>query len=559
MPLPRISSEETEEKFLDKMKMIKDEELERHTSEKAVALGFSYVDLREFPISPEAITVIREEKSQKLNVVCFFYNREEFRIGFSDEKKIEAIKVLSEELKEKLHANGALYFISQNSFLRAFKVYKTIPKIKEITSGVKIAPEDIKKFQEEIKDFTEVQEKIKKISLTDLMTLIIAVALQANSSDVHIEAGEKDVKLRFRIDGILHDVASIKKEDWSKIISRIKLISKLKLNVSDKPQDGRFTIYLESINIDVRVSTLPTAYGESAVMRILSSGVQGLDFENLGLRKKAYADLQKEIKKPNGMIITTGPTGSGKTTTLYSILKKLNSPDIKIITLEDPVEYKLAGINQSQIDKGKDYTFAKGLRSILRQDPDVVMVGEIRDDETADIAINAALTGHLVVSTIHTNSAAGAIPRFLALNAKPYLLAPSLNVVLGQRLLRRLCPECKEEYIPTDEEKAEVEKTLAAIPSNSLENPPSFDQIKFYKGRGCIKCQNIGYKGRVGIYEVMVITEEIRAKILEAKDISEYAIEQMGQKSGMLTMRQDGLLKVIECVTTLEEVFRVTK
>lgn len=569
MPLPKISTEETAEKFSDKMKMIKDEELEKYTSDKASLLSFSYIDLREFPISPEAITAIHEEKAQELGVVCFFYNREEFRLGFFDEKKIEEIKILQEELREKLRANGALYFISKNSFLRAFKIYKTIPKIKEISTGVKIEPAHIKKFQEEIKDFRDMQDKIQKISLTDLITLIIAVALQANSSDVHIEAEEKDIKVRFRIDGILHDVASIKKEDWSKIISRIKLISKLKINVADKPQDGRFTIYLESGNIDVRVSTLPTAYGESAVMRILSSGVQGLDFENLGLRKKAFDDLQKEIKKPNGMIITTGPTGSGKTTTLYSILKKLNSPDIKIITLEDPVEYKLAGINQSQVDQYKGYTFAKGLRSILRQDPDVVMVGEIRDDETADIAINAALTGHLVVSTIHTNSASGAIPRFLALNARSYLLAPALNVVIGQRLLRKLCQECKEEYDITPEEKAEAEKTLSEIPANSLENLPQpliskegrkfFDSLKFYKGKGCAKCQNIGYKGRVGIYEVMVVNEEIRAKILEAKDISEYAIEQLAQKSGMLTMRQDGLLKAIEGVTTLDEVFRVTK
>ncbi len=290
MQLHRVSSEETEEKFLDKMKMIKDEELEKYTSEKASVLGFSYIDLREFPISPEAIIVIHEEKSEELNVVCFFYNREEFRIGFSDEKKIEEIKILLEELKERLRANGALYFISENSFSRAFKVYKTIPKIKKISTGVKIDPSDIKKFQEEIKDFTELQDKIQKISLTDLMTVIIAVALQANSSDVHIEAEEKDVKLRFRIDGILHDVASINKEDWPKIISRIKLISKLKLNVSDKPQDGRFTIFLESGNIDVRVSCLPTSYGESVVMRILSSGVQGLDFENLCLRKKAESD-----------------------------------------------------------------------------------------------------------------------------------------------------------------------------------------------------------------------------------------------------------------------------
>ncbi|MFH0854468.1 MAG: GspE/PulE family protein [bacterium] len=561
MFLPQVSSEEIKEKFHDKIKKIKDEELEKYTNEKASVLGLQYIDLIQFPISPDAISVIEEEQAIQTGVVCFFYNREEFRIGFYNENNFDQVNELLKKLKMKLRANGELYFISENSFLKALKVYKAIPKIKKPSLGVKISGEDISRFKEDVNDFRKLEDKIKDVSLTDLMTLIIASALQARSSDIHIEAEEQDVKVRFRIDGILHDTAGIEKEKWPKLIARIKLISKLKLNIENKPQDGRFTIFLTEGNIDVRVSTLPTAFGESVVMRLLTSGAQGLTFKKLGLRKKAFNDLSREIKKPNGMIITTGPTGSGKTTTLYSCVKELNSPDIKIITLEDPIEYKLSGINQSQIDAAKGYTFAKGLRSILRQDPDVVMVGEIRDDETADIAINAALTGHLVISTIHTNSASGAIPRFLALNAKPYLLTPALNVIIGQRLIRRICTHCKKECEISEDEKEEVKKALAEIPKNSEESIPCdfIANLKFYKGEGCEKCQNLGYMGRIGIYEVMVVDEEIKLCILEAKDISEYNIQKIAQKNGMITMRQDGILKAMEGITSLEEVFRATK
>lgn len=559
MNLPKISSDETLEKFQQKMKKIEDDELERFTQEKAQILGLGYINLKDFPITTESVALIDENEARAESMVCFFYNGEELRIGTTSEDKIEVAEKMLLKLKNKLRANGVLYLISENSFYKALEVYKTIPKIKRVKVGVEITARDIEKFQEDIKSFSQIKKKIEEVSLTDLITLMIASALEMRASDIHIEAEEEDVKLRFRIDGILHDVANIKKEDWPKIISRIKLISKLKLNVGTRPQDGRFTIFSQDGNIDVRVSALPTTWGESVVMRILSSAIQGLKFENLGLRQKAFNDLTNEIKKPNGMIITTGPTGSGKTTTLYAIINKLNSSDRKIITLEDPIEYKLQGINQSQIDAQKNYTFAKGLRSILRQDPDVVMVGEIRDDETADIAINAALTGHLVISTIHTNSAAGAIPRFMALNAKPYLLAPALNAVIGQRLLRRICPDCKKEYAPTQEELEEFKKILAEIPQNSGEKIPSFEEIKFYKGEGCSKCQNLGYKGRIGIYEIMVVTEEIKQKILEAKDISEYTIQKVAQSFGMLTMRQDGILKVIDGITTLDEVLRVTK
>ncbi len=541
------------------MKAIKDDDLERYTDEKAAMMGIPYINLQSFPISPDAVSLISEEAAQEMGAVCFFYTREEFRIGFYNEHNFADIKEMIEELKDKTGANGMAYLISKNSFLRAVKVYGTIPKPHKISMGVKITEEDINKYRSGINDMEQLRNKIKEVSLTELITLIIASSLQMKASDVHIEAEEHGIKLRFRIDGILHDVADIDKNDWPKIISRIKLISKLKLNVSNRPQDGRFAILLKDGDIDVRVSALPTTWGESVVMRILSSLAQGLNFENLGLRKKAFEDLGREIKKPNGMIITTGPTGSGKTTTLYAILNKLNCEGTKIITLEDPIEYKLEGINQSQVDQYKGYTFAKGLRSILRQDPDIVMVGEIRDDETADIAINAALIGHLVISTIHTNSAAAAIPRFMALNSKPYLLAPALNAVIGQRLLRRICPYCREEYMLSDEEREEVKNAISAIPENAKEKAPPLDEIKFYKPRGCEKCNNLGYQGRIGIYEVMIINEEIKQIILDAKNISEFNIQKVAQGFGMITIRQYGVLKAMEGITTLEEVFRVTK
>ncbi len=292
-------------------------------------------------------------------------------------------------------------------------------------------------------------------------------------------------------------------------------------------------------------------------MRLLRGSSVGLEFESLGLRGKAFEDLKRETERPNGMIISTGPTGSGKTTTLYAVLNKLNDKETKIITLEDPVEYRLAGISQSQIDTSRDYTFAKGLRSILRQDPDIVMVGEIRDMETAEIAIQAALTGHLVISTIHTNSAAGAIPRFLSMGAKPFLLAPALNAVVGQRLVRRIHDGCKEEIRLDETTLARVKEVLSQIPANSGQQK-DFGTLRFYHGKGCNDCYHLGYKGRVGIYEVMSMNKEIEGKIL-AGEISEYTIQEIAVKNGMVTMVQDGLLKALDGITTVEEVFQAAE
>ena len=401
------------------------------------------------------------------------------------------------------------------------------------------------------------QEKFANVSVTDVLSLMIAAALKINSSDIHVEAEENGIAVRYRIDGILHDVATLPKDQWKRFVSRIKLLSALKINVNDRPQDGRVTLALGSGNLDVRVSTMPTIHGESVVMRILHSGSKGVTFDELGLRGAAYDRLKREVERPNGMIITTGPTGSGKTTTLYGILRTLNKPGVKIITLEDPIEIKMDGINQSQVDISKDYTFAKGLRSILRQDPDICMVGEIRDLESAEIAIQAALTGHLMLSTIHTNSASGAIPRFLSMGVKPFLLAPALNAVIGQRLVRRICQFCMEEEQLDAEKLDRVKKLLSELP-DSEKNNVDLNNLHFYKGKGCEKCSGLGYKGRIGIYEIFAMTKEIEQVILST-EVSEYKIQDLAVKDGMTTMVQDGLLKALDKVTSLEEVFRVTE
>lgn len=553
---PQITPQEAQEKFEDKMKEIALKAQEKQVEENAAKLGIPYIQLKGFPISPEALSLIPEDQARKESVICFLYSGAEVRIAAVDPKK-PAVKEILFQIEERTKAKSAVYMISQESFSHAAKLYERLPKFREIKKGVAITEDDVSKFGEEFQSFSELQERLKGVTVTDVVTLLVAASLQAKSSDIHIEAEEKEIVVRFRIDGILHVAAKLPKTDWQKIISRIKLLSGLKLNITDRPQDGRFTIFSKSGNVDVRVSTIPTAYGESVVMRLLRSTAVGLQFEDLGLRGRAYEQLKREVERPNGMIITTGPTGSGKTTTLYAILNKLNDPETKIITLEDPIEYKLSGIAQSQIDASKEYTFAAGLRSILRQDPDVVMVGEIRDLETADIAIQAALTGHLVLSTIHTNSASGAIPRFLALGAKPFLLAPGLNAIIGQRLVRKIHEECKEEIQLDPETMKKVQEILGAIPKDS-EYKADLTKAKFYKGRGCPKCFDLGYKGRMGIYEVFTMNKEIEEVILSGK-VSEYVMQEIAVKAGMITMVQDGLLKAIDGITTVEEVFSVAE
>ena len=546
--------ETVQAKFKDKQQEVKIKEIERATKKKADSLGMAYINLVGFPISPEALALITEEEARGLSVVCFYYDGKQLRLAATRPDNPQVLS-LAKELAAKYFCQEEVYLTSEYSLNYALNIYKSIPRPRLMEKGVKITEADLNKYSESFASFKDLQEQIGQIPVTEVVTMMMAAAVKTNSSDIHIEAEEKEIKVRFRIDGVLHDVASLDKSVWQKIISRMKLLAGVKINIIDKPQDGRLSIYLTNDRIDIRVSFLPTNFGESVVMRLLRSSAVGLEFDDLGIRGRAFQQLKREIERPNGMIITTGPTGSGKTTTLYAILKKLNQPEIKIITIEDPIEYQLKGVNQSQTTE--KYTFAQGLRSIVRQDPDIIMVGEIRDLETAEMAIQAALTGHLVLSTIHTNDAAGTVPRFLSIGAKPFLLAPALNAMIGQRLVRRLCEKCKKEIAPDDDTLVKIRELLEKLPEEE-KNKINLNKMKFYQSSGCQACQGIGYKGRIGIYEVLTMNAELEKIILGGK-VSEYDMRANGSKNGMITMVQDGLLKALDGITSVEEVFRVAE
>lgn len=568
----RLMQSGASQKLSTKLSELEIKEKEKQIQEQAEAQGLNYINLEKFPISQDALKLISREQAEALQTICFLYTGEEIRLGSLNPTNPQVAN-LAKELADIHHANIKVYLFSEYSFAAANKVYDKIPTIIQ-TEGVNITEEDLKKYNQQLIDIQSLDKLVKETSLTDTINIVIAAGLKFEASDIHIEAEEKDVKVRLRLDGVLHDVATLPPDAWDKINSRIKLLSGLKLNIGNKPQDGRFTIHMSTEKVDVRVSTIPTAYGESIVMRLLKASSVGLEFERLGLKGKAFNDLADEMKKPNGMIISTGPTGSGKTTTLYAILNKLNKPETKIITLEDPIEYKLAGIVQSQIDnadisvettsggernKKNTYTFARGLRAILRQDPDIVMVGEVRDLETADTAINAALTGHLMLSSLHTNSAAGAIPRLLAMGVKPFLLAPAMNAIIGQRLVRRICEKCKVEDTEINTaDMTDILNALNNISPKSGHRPDNLDNLKFYKSTGCEACHGIGYKGRVGIYEVLLMSPVIEKMIL-ANNASEYEIEKSAIADGMISMLQDGLLKALEGLTSIEEIFDKVK
>lgn len=566
-----ISQGQAQQKLASKLTELEIKEKEKIVEKQAETQGLPYINLHKFPIPQDAIKLIQSEQAEALQTICFLYSGNEIRLASLNPTNPQ-VGHLAKELGDKYHANVVIYLVSEHSFEEAFQIYEKIPTIIHL-EGVQIGEEDIKKFDQQISDFSSLQDLIKKTNLTEMVNLTIATALKFDASDIHIEAEEKDVKLRLRVDGFLHDVAILPKESFDKIDSRIKLLAGLKLNIGNKPQDGRFTITVKNDKIDVRVSCVPSAYGESIVMRILRASSVGFVFEDLGLRGKAFNDLADEMKKPNGMILATGPTGSGKTTTLYAILSKLNQSDTKVITLEDPIEYKLPGIVQSQVENAElensgdpliagqerrtnPYTFARGLKAILRQDPDIVMVGEVRDLETAETAINAALTGHLMLSTMHTNSAAGAIPRFMAMGVKNFLLAPALNAIIGQRLVRRLCSHCKQEDKSIDNKTlTEILNALNQIAPESGHRPWDINNLKFYTAPGCDQCHGLGYKGRIGLYEVFLINSEVE-KIILSGEVSESELEKTAVKNGMITVLQDGLLKALDGITSIQEVLR---
>jgi len=427
--------------------------------------------------------------------------------------------------------------------------------------GITISSRINAEVQNKIKSILDFKEKIEgalKKDTSELLEIFLGGGIHLDASDLHVEPTETQTKIRTRIDGVLQDAAMINREIYGNLLSRIKLLSGIKLNITDRPQDGRFSVLMgeksEYISVEIRVSTLPSEYGESIVLRILNPKSL-IDLEALGLREDLLNLFKKEIKKPNGMIIVTGPTGSGKTTTLYAFLKKIQKPEIKIITIEDPIEYHLKGISQTQVNPSRGYDFSSGLQSIMRQDPDVILVGEIRDSKTCQIALQAALTGHLVLTTLHTNDAAGTVARLTSLEGNLANIGPAINMIVAQRLVRKLCDKCFQ-FIPAPHQVLiKIKKELDGI-LKKIKLPPIGGELKIPEVKGCKYCNFTGFRDRVGIFEAILIDDEMEKFILKNPSVADF--QELAMKKGMISMYQDGLIKVLQGVTTIEELERIT-
>jgi type IV pilus assembly protein PilB len=523
--------------------------------------GVSPVHLAGMPIDNDALRSIPEKEAIALEVAPFHMLGKDIHVAVRS-----PIPEKLENLKEYFHGHGYVphfYMASMASLQKAWERYKEISYASESKAGaIAISGEALKKIMVGIKNIDDIKNEIDAVeqdkthTTSHILEVALAGAIAINASDLHFEPEEHTVRLRFRLDGILQTVMEIPHEVHKFINSRIKLLSGLKITASSIAQDGRFSIYLDQDEISLRVSLIPGAYGESIVMRILNPKSIRVKLEDMGIEEKMFEIFMREIKKPNGLILLTGPTGSGKTTTLYSFLQKIYSTEIKIITIEDPIEYHLPGITQTQVDTEKGYTFLEGLRSALRQDPDVIMVGEIRDGETAKIAVESALTGHLVFSTLHTNNAAGVIPRLIDLDVNPKILVSALSLSIAQRLVRKLCVHCKKEKVMTDEEKKVIEKIYNDAKAQGKDFSAYGIDIsagfKIYEPVGCSECNSTGYKGRMGIFEAVYNDAKIEEII--PKNPSEREIKEVASKQGYLNMKEDGIIKVLRGTTSYDEV-----
>ena len=550
---PKKDGDAVAEKFQEKMIDIHKKEMEATTESNARAQGFSYINLKGFPLPQEALLIMAREEMVEAKACCIFQTNKQLKLAAVDPEAAAFQKISARIKRDYPFQNIDVFMISKNSFTIALSAFDHVPKIKEVSRGLTISEEDIKKFQNEIKTLKELNEKIKTISVSDIFTLILAAGIKSEASDLHFDAGEREIEVRMRVDGVLHEIARIPKKLWSKVVSRIKFLAHLKINVDTIPQDGKFMIMIGGDKIDIRVSTLPASFGESVVFRLLFSSSHKLTLETVGMEKHTVEILEQEMNRSFGMLMAAGPTGSGKTTLLHAIMMKLKNPEINIMTIEDPIEYELDGITQTQVDTKHGMSFANGLRAILRQDPDIVLVGETRDTETAETVIQAALSGHLVLSTIHANCAAATIPRLLSMKVQPFLLAPAINCVMAQRLVRRICQACKQEHRPDEYLMKKIQQEIAGI-KHILPPETNPEKMVFWKGKGCEDCHGIGYKGRIGIFEIFRKNSDIE-KIILSGSLSEYAIQEIAVKQGMITMIQDGLIKAIKGITSPEEVF----
>lgn len=529
----------------------------------AYILGVPFVDLAKEIIDQSILQIIPEPIAKKHKIVAFEKSGKELKVAMLNPEDIQTIDFIRKKSGLKI----ITCLTSNESMENILHQYEKSLKAEFGDIISKNSGEAGEGGEEE--SLEEIAQKLPIIKIVD--TLIKHAILQG-ASDIHIEPDEKEMRVRYRIDGILHDAMTLPIQVQQGIIARLKVLSNLKLDEHRVPQDGRFKLEKEGMKISFRVSILPIFNGEKIVMRILNESSKGLTLEQMGVTGQGLEIIHRHIKKPNGMILVTGPTGSGKTTTLYTIMDILNTPEVNISTVEDPVEYRMPRINQTQIYPKVGLTFAVGLRSLLRQDPDIIMVGEIRDNETMEMAIHSAMTGHLVLSTLHTNSAAGTLPRLLDMGAEPFLLASTINVIIAQRLVRKLCMECRKEYklISADIKNLQGsydmdrifqvianEGSLTEKPRSGGKEKDYWNNIKFYKSTGCERCNKEGYKGRMGIYEVLEADDDIK-KMISQKATSE-EIEKIAKEKGMLTMVEDGFAKAAQGLTSIEEILRVTR
>ena len=551
--MPPTQSENKETELEKKLVDIQAQRVEDDAMSLAQKLGLPFSDLKSAPVDGDALLLIDEETARRSQLAPIIKSGTNLTVVALDPENIETTKTLK-ELGEK-GFKVSIIITSPAALNKVLARYKTAkaPETFEI-GAIEVKEATLKEYESQIKDLSDIKNKVTRISATEMLEILIAGALRLAASDIHFEPEAQETRLRYRLDGVLNDVTTIDKDSYARTLNRIKILSKLKLNIHSAPQDGRFTIKETSVDIEVRVSVLPSEFGETVVMRLLDPRTIKAKLEDLGMREDLLKTVGEQLEKSTGSILTTGPTGSGKTTTLYAFIQHLNSSGTKIITIEDPIEYHITGISQTQVDSKKGYTFANGLRAIVRQDPDIILVGEIRDQETADIALQAALTGHLVLSTIHTNDAAGTVPRLIDLGIQPQIIAPAINMAMAQRLVRRLCQECKIEDKLTPEILEEVKKQLEPVKSK-YKLPKLDSSLKIYFPGKCKECNETGYKGRVGVYEAFVITKEMERLILKTPAISD--IRDLAVAQGMTTMLQDAYLKLLEGVTSTEEIKRI--
>jgi len=513
--------------------------------EKAKLVGVPFISLETTSFAPQALNLIPKSVVERFSLIPFLYDEETktLSIAMSNPVDLEALQFVAQKTGLTIKSFAA----SKDEVAKAIKEQYSREIVGEV--GEALAETEAYKEMRTV-DSKQIGEIIKEAPIAKIVSTILEYAVTSRASDVHIEPQEDRVRVRYRIDGILYDKLSLPKNVQDAVTSRIKILSEMKIDERRTPQDGRFNFKVANGEVDLRISVLPTVFGEKIVMRLLrkTGGIPTLD--ELGLNGSSLRNLETAILRLHGIIIVCGPTGSGKTTTLYSILTKLNTTRVNIMSLEDPIEYQLAGVNQVAVNPAVGLTFATGLRGFLRQDPNVILVGEIRDKETNELSLQAALTGHLVFSTLHTSNAAGALPRLLDLGAENFLLASTMNAIVGQRIVRRICEGCKEEYVALPQIMDEIKNTLGKL-------FPSKPGIKLSKGQGCDQCDKSGYLGRIGIFETLPVTPKIASLVLENADSA--TIEKEAILEGMITMKQDGYFKVLQGITTVEEVLRVAQ